>query len=224
MSAKLRDADGCEDFESLEESGVPSDEPADDEEDSEERTEEGDSEAEPEDGGEEQAEKDGEEESGFGDNETSPDDEERAEKEPGLQEQLRAEQDRYVRLLAEFENYRKRTSREKSETYSDAVSKTVADLLPVIDSFERAMEAPCSDEAYRGGMENIYRQLGEFLKKLGVEEIPALGEVFDPKVHNAVHRDPDSEREEGTVCEVYQKGYRLGARVLRCAMVGVAGE
>ncbi len=223
MSAKLRDADGCEDFESLEESGVPSDEPADEEEDSEERTEEGDSGDSPDD--EERTENSGEEpeedggEDDAGDDETSPDSEE-----PGLQEQLRAEQDRYVRLLAEFENYRKRTSREKSETYSDAVSKTVADLLPVIDSFERAMEAPCSDEAYRGGMENIYRQLGEFLRKLGVEEIPALGEVFDPKVHNAVHRDPDSEREEGTVCEVYQKGYRLGARVLRCAMVGVAGE
>ena len=127
-----------------------------------------------------------------------------------------------MRLFAEFDNFRKRTAKEKSETYQDAVAKTVLELLPAVDSFERAMEAPCTDEAYRSGMEKIYQQMTAILAKLGVEEIPALNEPFDPKVHNAIRQIEDENFGESTVCEVYQKGYRLGDRIVRCAMVSVA--
>ncbi len=96
------------------------------------------------------------------------------------------------------------------------------ELLPAVDSFERAMEAPCTDEAYRSGMEKIYSQMKGLLAKLGIEEIPALNEPFDPKVHNAIRQVEDENFGESTVCEVYQKGYRLGDRIVRCAMVSVA--
>ena len=125
-------------------------------------------------------------------------------------------------MAAEFDNFRKRTAKEKSETYQDAVAKTVLALLPAVDSFERAMEAPCTDEAYRNGMEKIYQQMTSLLQKLGVEEIPAMNESFDPKVHNAIRQVDDENFGESTVCEVYQKGYRLGDRLIRCAMVSVA--
>ena len=130
--------------------------------------------------------------------------------------------DKHLRLQAEFDNFRKRTAKEKSETYQDAVAKTLLALLPAVDSFERAMEAPCTDEAYRSGMEKIYSQMTDLLKKLGLEEIPALNEPFDPKVHNAIRQIEDESFGESTVCEVYQKGYRLGDRIVRCAMVSVA--
>ncbi|HBI85476.1 MAG TPA: nucleotide exchange factor GrpE [Ruminococcus sp.] len=138
------------------------------------------------------------------------------------QKALQEANDKYMRLFAEFDNYRKRTAKEKSETYQDAVAKTMLEILPAIDSFERAMEAPCSDEAYRSGMEKIYNQLTTLLGKLGLEEIPALNEPFDPKVHNAIRQVEDENFGESTVCEVYQKGYRLGDRIVRCAMVSVA--
>ena len=135
---------------------------------------------------------------------------------------LAAEKEKYLRLFAEFDNFRKRTAKEKAESYLDAVSKTVQELLPVIDSFDRALEAPCTDEAYRAGMEKIHQQFAGILAKLGVEEIPALNEPFDPKVHNAIRQVEDENFGESTVCEVYQKGYRLGERIVRCAMVSVA--
>jgi molecular chaperone GrpE len=137
-------------------------------------------------------------------------------------ELIEAERERYLRLYAEFDNFRKRTAKEKAETYQDAVAKTVLELLPAVDSFERAMEAPCTDEAYRSGMEKIYQQMTGIFEKLGVAEIPALNEPFDPKVHNAIRQVEDENFGESTVCEVYQKGYRLGDRIIRCAMVSVA--
>ena len=91
-----------------------------------------------------------------------------------------------------------------------------------MDSFERAMESPCTDDAYRNGMEKIYQQMTGILQKLGIEEIPAMNEPFDPKVHNAIRQIEDENFGESTVCEVYQKGYRLGDRIIRCAMVSVA--
>ena len=201
MTDEIRDADGCEDFESLEESGLhdPADTPGETAETEVLTDEEAAQFAE---GAEEEAEESGE---------------------PDAAEQALAEaNDKYMRLFAEFDNFRKRTAKEKSETYQDAVAKTVLELLPAVDSFERAMEAPCTDEAYRSGMEKIYQQMTAILAKLGVEEIPALNEPFDPKVHNAIRQIEDENFGESTVCEVYQKGYRLGDRIVRCAMVSVA--
>ncbi len=190
---EIRDADGCEDYESLEESGLHEDETA---------------EQEP-----------VEDICGDDTDDGEPD----IVEEPDAAEQaLQAANDKYMRLFAEFDNFRKRTAKEKSETYQDAVAKTVLELLPAVDSFERAMESPCTDDAYRSGMEKIYQQMTGILQKLGIEEIPAMNEPFDPKVHNAIRQIEDENFGESTVCEVYQKGYRLGDRIIRCAMVSVA--
>lgn len=135
---------------------------------------------------------------------------------------LQEANDKYMRLFAEFDNYRKRTAKEKTESYQDAVAKTVLELLPVVDNFERAMAVASADEAFKNGMEKIYQQLCETLKKLGVAEIPSMGETFDPKVHNAIRQIEDEAFGENIVCEVYQKGYRLGDRIIRHAMVSVA--
>jgi molecular chaperone GrpE len=196
MTDEIRDADGCEDFESLEESGLH------------------EAEAEEADAAETEVLTDEEAAKLSGEAE--------AEEADAAEKALQEANDKYMRLFAEFDNFRKRTAKEKSETYQDAVAKTVLELLPAVDSFERAMEAPCSDEAYRSGMEKIYQQMSAILGKLGVEEIPALNEPFDPKVHNAIRQVEDENFGESTVCEVYQKGYRLGDRIVRCAMVSVA--
>ena len=198
MTDEIRDADGCEDFESLEESGLH---------EAEEETAEA---AETEVLTDEEAAK------------LSGAAEEAAEEIDAAEKALLEANDKYMRLFAEFDNFRKRTAKEKSETYQDAVAKTVLELLPAVDSFERAMEAPCTDEAYRSGMEKIYQQMTACLAKLGVEEIPSLNEPFDQKVHNAIRQVEDENFGESTVCEVYQKGYRLGDRIIRCAMVSGA--
>ena len=138
------------------------------------------------------------------------------------QQAMQEANDKYMRLFAEFDNYRKRTAKEKTESYQDAVAKTVLELLPVVDNFERAMAVASADEAFKSGMEKIYQQLCETLKKLGVAEIPSMGESFDPKVHNAIRQIEDESFGENIVCEVYQKGYRLGDRIIRHAMVSVA--
>ena len=191
MTDEIRDADGCEDYESMEESGLH-----------EENIED--------------------EDAGELFSETDDGEPEIVEEPDAAEKALQAANEKYMRLFAEFDNFRKRTAKEKSETYQDAVAKTVLALLPAVDSFERAMESPCTDEAYRNGMEKIYQQMTSLLQKLGVEEIPALNESFDPKVHNAIRQVEDENFGESTVCEVYQKGYRLGDRIIRCAMVSVA--
>ena len=204
MTDEIRDADGCEDFESLDESGLHDDEQVS-----------------PDTPGTEPAEVT--EEAQNADEEAAePEEEPETEEIDPAEVKLQEANDKYMRLFAEFDNYRKRTAKEKSETYQDAVAKTLLALLPAVDSFERAMEAPCADEAYRSGMEKIYAQMTDLLKKLGLEEIPALNEPFDPKVHNAIRQIEDENFGESTVCEVYQKGYRLGDRIVRCAMVSVA--
>ncbi len=128
--------------------------------------------------------------------------------------------DKYLRLLAEFENYKRRTQKEKEEVYSLAKSDIVSNLLPVIDNFDRA-EKLIEDESVAEGIRLIRKQFDEFLKKLGVEEIEAQGCEFDPNFHSAVlHEDAEGEP-ENTVCEVLLKGYKLGDRVIRHAMVKV---
>lgn len=139
-------------------------------------------------------------------------------------DELEAEKDRYLRLLADYENFRRRTEKEKLAIYGDATAKCVEQLLPVVDNFERAMEVPCQDAEYHKGMEMIFGQFRGFLEKLGVSEIPALGTEFNPNIHQAIKREEASEEfPENTVCEVFQKGYMLQDRLIRPAMVAVAG-
>lgn len=149
---------------------------------------------------------------------TDPKDEEIA----ALKKQLADEQEKYKRLDAEYYNYRNRSLKEKQDAAAEATSKTVSEILSVIDNFERALAAETSDEAYKKGVEMIFNQFSDILKKLGVEEIEALNCPFDPNVHHAVNQVEDENFGENTVCNVFQKGYKLGSKVIRCAMVSVA--
>ncbi len=138
-----------------------------------------------------------------------------------LQEQLAQAQDQYQRVLAEYANYKRRTDQEKEQLGAFVKGEALKVLLPGIDNLERAINSPDGPE-YRKGVEMVIRQFGETLTALGLEEIPALGETFDPELHNAVMREDADGVEPETVTEVYQKGYRLSGRVLRPAMVKVA--
>ncbi len=136
--------------------------------------------------------------------------------------ELAEEKDQHLRLMAEYQNYRNRTTEEKKKIYGDAKVDCVKELLTVMDSFERALEAPCADENYKKGVELTFGQIQKAFEKLGVTEVNPLGEGFDPNVHNAIKQVDDSEYESDTVCEVFQKGYLLGDRLIRPAMVAVA--
>ncbi len=140
-----------------------------------------------------------------------------------LQRERDALQDRLLRTAAEFDNYRKRVERERRELSEYAAADVLLDLLPIIDNFERAMQAPVGDgEALHKGVEMIHRQMVDLLKKRGVSIIEARGEDFDPNVHQAVIHEPSAAHRDGEVMEELQRGYRLGERLLRPAMVKVA--
>ena len=139
-----------------------------------------------------------------------------------LEDALAEANDKYLRLFAEYDNYRKRTAREKTETYLNASVKCVENLLPVIDSFERSLEFECSDENFKNGMNMIFNQIREFLSKMNVTEIEALGAEFDPNFHNAIQQLDGTDYESNHVCQVFQKGYMLGDKLIRPAMVAVA--
>lgn len=141
-----------------------------------------------------------------------------AQKEAELAEQ----KDQHLRLMAEYQNYRNRTTEEKKKIYGDAKVDCVQELLAVMDSFERALEAPCTDENYKKGVEMTFAQIQKAFEKLGVTEVAAMGEAFDPKVHNAIKQVDDSKYDSDVVCEVFQKGYLLGDRLIRPAMVAVS--
>ena len=130
--------------------------------------------------------------------------------------------DKYLRLAAEYDNYRKRTAREKEHVYSDAKADTVKPFLAVLDNLERGVQQFEEGDPHRQGMELICKQFMEVLAGLGVTEIPALGEAFDPEKHNAVMHAEDESVGENTVVEVFQKGFMIGDKVLRFAMVKVA--
>ena len=130
--------------------------------------------------------------------------------------------DRYLRTLAEYDNFRKRTQKEKDELYGTAVSDTVAKLLPILDSFDRAAGYECPDAEYKKGIDLIGNSVKEVFDSLGVKEIPALGEQFDPKFHNAVMHNDDPAHGENVVTDVFRKGYMLGDKVIRFSMVAVA--
>ena len=135
---------------------------------------------------------------------------------------LAAAEDKYLRLAAEYDNFRKRSAKEKESAWTDSKASTAAAFLPVYDNLERALKAPCSDEAFLKGVEMTMNQLKEVLTKLGIEEIPALGEKFDPNCHNAVMHVDDDSVEENTIVEVFQTGFKTGDKIVRFSMVKVA--
>ena len=139
-----------------------------------------------------------------------------------LQQQLLAEKDKFLRLAAEYDNFRKRTLRERESLSTDARADTIAQLLPVYDNLALAVTQPCSDEAYFKGIQMIMAQLAEIFRKLGVTEIPALGESFDPNRHNAVMHVEDPEQGQNVVVAEFQKGFMLGDRIIRHSIVKVA--
>ena len=130
--------------------------------------------------------------------------------------------DKYLRLAAEYDNYRKRTTKEKEGIYADAKMDTVKPFLDVADNLDRAVTQFEEGDPHRQGMELICKQFAAVLEKLGVTEIAALGQPFDPEKHNAVMHIDDENYAENTVAEVFQKGYQMGDRVVRFAMVKVA--
>ena len=132
------------------------------------------------------------------------------------------ESERYMRLMAEFQNFKRRAAKEKTDIHAFANERIVGDLLPVLDNFERALETETGDiEAYSKGMQLIFEQLKTALEKAGVKEIEALGCDFDPNVHNAVMTDNTDEYETDKISKVLQKGYKLNDKVVRPSMVAV---
>ena len=133
-----------------------------------------------------------------------------------------AESERYMRLMAEFQNFKRRAAREKSDIHAYANEKIIGELLPVLDNFERALQTESGDlESYSKGMELIFTQLKTALEHAGLEEIKALGEEFDPNVHNAVMTEDSEEHDDGKISKVLQKGYKLNDKVIRPSMVAV---
>ncbi len=133
-----------------------------------------------------------------------------------------AQEDKYARLCAEYDNFRRRSQKEKEGTYADATADTVKALLPVYDNLERALKQDTADEAFKKGVEMTMAGLRKALEGLGVTEIDAVGRPFDPNVHNAVMHIEDENLGENTVAEVFQTGFMLGEKVIRFAMVKVA--
>ena len=138
------------------------------------------------------------------------------------EEELAAERDKYLRLAAEYDNFRKRTTREKEALFGDATAATIASFLTVYDNMERAIATPTTDENYKKGVELIFAELNSTLEKLKVEVIAPQGEAFDPNFHSAVMHEDNEDFGENTVSEVFQKGMKLGERVIRPAIVKVA--
>lgn len=135
---------------------------------------------------------------------------------------LKDKEDQFLRLAAEYDNFRRRSQKEKESTWSDAKFETAVAFLPVYDNLERALKLACTDAAYQRGVEMTMMQLKEVLTKLGIEEIPALGQPFDPNLHSAVMHVEDADAGENTVVEVFQAGFQSGEKVIRFAMVKVA--
>lgn len=136
--------------------------------------------------------------------------------------ELAAAEDRYLRLCAEYDNFRKRSQREKDSLYGDIKADTVAKFLPVYDNLARALAQNTEDEAYRKGVELIMSQFCSTLEKLGVTKTESLGQTFDPSLHNAVMHEDNEELGENVISQVFQEGFMLGDKVIRFAMVKVA--
>jgi molecular chaperone GrpE len=130
--------------------------------------------------------------------------------------------DRYKRVLAEFENFKKRSGKERETLYNSILSDIVEVFLPIVDNLENALKVETKDTEYKKGVELVLKQFKDILKSKGVEEIPALGETFDPSLHEAVSSIQDSEKNAQEIVQEYRKGYKIGNRVIRHSMVIVA--
>ena len=138
------------------------------------------------------------------------------------QQELDELNDRYKRVMAEFENYKKRSSKERETLYNSILGDIVEVFLPIVDNLENALKVETQDTEYKKGIELVLKQFKDVLKTKGVEEIPAIGETFDPSLHEAVSsiQDPDKNAQE--IVQEYRKGYKIGSRVIRHSMVVVA--
>ena len=132
------------------------------------------------------------------------------------------EHDAHLRLAAEYDNFRKRSQKEKDASYTNGKASTLEKLLPVYDNLERAVNQPTEDAAFKKGVEMTMTQLVKIFTDLGVEIYGEVGEVFDPNLHNAVMHIDSDELEENTISQVFQKGFKIGEKVVRFAMVQVA--
>ena len=138
------------------------------------------------------------------------------------EEKYNAEHDSFLRLAADYDNFRKRTVKEKEASYGNGRADTIGKLLPVYDNLERALNQPTEDAAYKKGVEMTMNELVKIFTALGVEIFGNVGETFDPNIHNAVMHTEDESVEENTITQVFQKGFKLGDKVIRFAMVQVA--
>lgn len=142
-----------------------------------------------------------------------------------LRAELKEKEERVLRLQADFENFRRRTAKEKEELSAVVTQGILKDMLPLVDNFERAMAAEAKDsEAFTKGVEMIFTQLGEVLKKNGLEHIEAVGQKFDPNFHQAVMRVQNPELEDDTIANELQKGYTVKGKVIRPSMVQVVAN
>ena len=139
-----------------------------------------------------------------------------------IQQELDELPDRYKRILAEFENHKKRSQKEREGLYNSILGDIIEVVLPVLDNLENAAKVETSDENYKKGIELVLKQFQDVLKSKGVEEIKALGETFDPELHEAVSSVQDDSKGEKEIVQEYRKGYKIGHRVIRHSMVVVA--
>ena len=138
------------------------------------------------------------------------------------EEKYNAEHDQYLRLAAEFDNFRKRTIKEKDASYGNGKADTVAKMLPIYDNLDRALNQPTEDEAYKKGVEMTMNELMKIFTGLGVEVFGAVGDSFDPELHNAIMHNEDKNLGENVISMVFQKGFKIGDKIVRFAMVQVA--
>lgn len=138
------------------------------------------------------------------------------------EEKYNAEHDSYLRLAADYDNFRKRSQKEKEQSYGNGKADAVEKLLPVYDNLERALQQETEDAAYKKGVEMTMTQLVSIFNGLGVEIFGQVGEAFDPNIHNAVMHTEEEGVEENTITQVFQKGFKLGDKIVRFAMVQVA--
>ncbi len=138
------------------------------------------------------------------------------------EEKYNAERDAHLRVAAEFDNFRKRTVKEKEASYGNGKADAVAKILPIYDNLERALNQPTEDAAYKKGVEMTMNELVKILQQLGVEIFGNVGDEFDPNLHNAVMHIDSEELGENTIAQVFQKGFKIGEKIVRFAMVQVA--
>lgn len=149
-------------------------------------------------------------------------DPEKADPTAEIKAELAAEKERYLRLAAEYDNYRKRSQKEREALFADIKADTITNILPIYDNISRALAIPCSDEAFYKGIEMTMTQLMETFDKLGIKKIPTTGEKFNPELHNAVMHVEDESLDEGTIVDEFQAGFTIGEKVVRFSMVKVA--